>query len=138
MLRLLIVDDEEELVSALAERLAPEEMVGLANQYTTVCTEAIQAEGGVVNKLTGDGVAKLTRREKPRQGYAKLTCPQQGQVQHRPGRLVVQQQAEALTLQLLSNPLDRRHQFAVAQKLVSLAQCRCPRSSTGMGAQRFE
>jgi len=42
--------------SGLTERLPPEETVGLVNEYARICTEAIQAEGGTVTKLTGDGV----------------------------------------------------------------------------------
>jgi adenylate cyclase len=40
--------------TGLAERLGPQEMVGLLNRFFAVVVDATQAEGGLVNKFEGD------------------------------------------------------------------------------------
>jgi class 3 adenylate cyclase/CHASE2 domain-containing sensor protein len=45
--------------TSLSERLAPAELVRLMNRYLTEMTEAIEAEGGFVDKYVGDAIVAL-------------------------------------------------------------------------------
>ncbi len=45
--------------SSFSEDRAPEEVVGVLNEYFTAMTEAIQAEGGTVDKFIGDGLLAI-------------------------------------------------------------------------------
>ena len=45
--------------TGISEKMAPEELVGMLNQFFTEIVAAVEAEGGVVKKLLGDGVKTL-------------------------------------------------------------------------------
>ncbi|MDX2099471.1 MAG: adenylate/guanylate cyclase domain-containing protein [Leptolyngbyaceae cyanobacterium bins.59] len=42
--------------SALAEQMAPEEVMDVLNQYLSAMAEEVQAHQGIINKFTGDGL----------------------------------------------------------------------------------
>jgi adenylate cyclase len=42
--------------SILAERLSPDDLLRLVNAHVRVCAEAVEGNGGMINKLLGDGV----------------------------------------------------------------------------------
>ena len=51
--------------SILAERLSPDDLLRLVNAHVGVCAEAVEGNGGVINKLLGDGVLAYFREESP-------------------------------------------------------------------------
>lgn len=47
----------------LAERLSPNDLLRLVNAHVGVCAKAVEGNGGVINKLLGDGVLAYFRGE---------------------------------------------------------------------------
>lgn len=47
----------------LAERLSPDDLLRLVNAHVGVCADAVEGNGGVINKLLGDGVLAYFRGE---------------------------------------------------------------------------
>ena len=45
--------------TGISEKMASEELVGMLNQFFAEIVAAVEAEGGVVKKLLGDGVKTL-------------------------------------------------------------------------------
>jgi adenylate cyclase len=45
--------------TGISEKIAPEELVGMLNQFFTEIVAAVEAEGGVVKQFLGDGVKTL-------------------------------------------------------------------------------
>jgi class 3 adenylate cyclase len=51
--------------TSLAERQSPEETIDLLNAYYTLMFEAVAAQGGVINQITGDGLMALFGAPRP-------------------------------------------------------------------------
>lgn len=45
--------------SSFSEKLTPQGLVGLMNEYLTACTDIVQAEGGTLDKYIGDAVVAI-------------------------------------------------------------------------------
>ncbi|HKJ71274.1 MAG TPA: adenylate/guanylate cyclase domain-containing protein [Gammaproteobacteria bacterium] len=60
--------------TALSESLAPDELVALLNRFFTPVTEAIQAEGGYVDKYIGDAVMALFNAPVTLPDHADAAC----------------------------------------------------------------
>lgn len=45
--------------SSFSEKLTPQRLVGLMNEYLTACTDIVQAEGGTLDKYIGDAVVAI-------------------------------------------------------------------------------
>ncbi len=60
--------------STLAEKLPPDRLVVLMNEYLTACTDIIQQEGGTLDKYIGDAVVAMFGAPLPLPDHALRAC----------------------------------------------------------------
>ena len=60
--------------SAFSEKLPPDRLVELMNEYLTACTDIIHAEGGTLDKYIGDGVVAMFGAPLPLPDHALRAC----------------------------------------------------------------
>ena len=60
--------------SALSEQLPPDELVTLMNEYLSAMTDALQAEGGTLDKYIGDAIVMMFGMPLPVADHAARAC----------------------------------------------------------------
>lgn len=60
--------------STFSEKLTPTRLVGLLNEYLTVCTDIVQEEGGTLDKYIGDAVVAMFGAPIPLPDHAYRAC----------------------------------------------------------------
>ncbi len=60
--------------SALSELLHPDELVALMNEYLSAMTDALQAEGGTLDKYVGDAIVTMFGMPLPQIDHAARAC----------------------------------------------------------------
>jgi adenylate cyclase len=80
--------------SALAEKLPPERLVGLLNEYLTACTDIVQEERGTLDKYFGDAVVAMFGAPIALPDHALRACVAAQRVQRRQGELRAKWQGE--------------------------------------------
>lgn len=60
--------------SALSERLPPDELVALMNEYLSAMTDALQAEGGTLDKYIGDAIVTMFGMPLPLKDHSARAC----------------------------------------------------------------
>ncbi len=63
-----------EAFSAFSEQLSPNELVPLMNEYLSAMTDALQAEGGTLDKYIGDAIVVMFGMPLPIQDHAARAC----------------------------------------------------------------
>ncbi len=69
--------------STFSEKLPPDRLVELMNEYLTACTDIIQEEGGTLDKYIGDAVVAMFGAPIPLPDHAYRACVATQRVQHR-------------------------------------------------------
>jgi adenylate cyclase len=67
--------------STFSEKLAPDRLVALLNEYLTVCTDIVQEEGGTLDKYIGDAVVAMFGAPIPLPDHAYRACVAAARVQ---------------------------------------------------------
>jgi adenylate cyclase len=73
--------------STFSEKLSPVRLVELLNDYLTVCTDIVQAEGGTLDKYIGDAVVAMFGAPLAQEDHACRACVAALRVQHELGAL---------------------------------------------------
>lgn len=73
--------------STFSEKLSPERLVELMNEYLTVCTDIVQGERGTLDKYIGDAVVAMYGAPLPVSDHAYRACASALKVQAALGRL---------------------------------------------------
>lgn len=73
--------------STFSEKLAPDRLVELMNEYLTVCTDIVQSEGGTLDKYIGDAVVAMFGAPLPLREHAYRACVASQLVQIKLGEL---------------------------------------------------
>jgi adenylate cyclase len=60
--------------STFSEKLTPDRLVALLNEYLTVCTDIVQEEGGTLDKYIGDAVVAMFGAPIPLPDHAYRAC----------------------------------------------------------------
>ena len=60
--------------SSFSEKLPPDRLVELMNEYLTVCTDIVQSEGGTLDKYIGDAVVAMFGAPVPLKDHAYRAC----------------------------------------------------------------
>lgn len=69
--------------SALSEQLPPDQLVSLMNEYLGAMTDALQAEGGTLDKYIGDAIVTMFGMPLPVPDHAARACVAAQQMQER-------------------------------------------------------
>ncbi|MDI1336374.1 MAG: adenylate/guanylate cyclase domain-containing protein [Lacunisphaera sp.] len=69
--------------STFSEKLSPDRLVELMNEYLTVCTDIVQEEGGTLDKYIGDAVVVMFGAPIPLGDHAYRACVATARVQRR-------------------------------------------------------
>jgi len=69
--------------SSFSEKLPPQELVSLMNEYLTHMTEIIQEEKGTLDKYIGDAIVAMYGAPVPLEDHAARACRSAVRVQHR-------------------------------------------------------
>jgi adenylate cyclase len=80
--------------SSFSEKLPPAQLVRLLNEYLTVCTDTIQAEGGTLDKYIGDAVVAIFGAPSALPDHAYRACRAAVLSQERLGELRARWTAE--------------------------------------------
>jgi adenylate cyclase len=80
--------------SAFSEKLPPEKLVELMNEYLTACTDIVLAQGGALDKYIGDAVVAMFGGLVPLQDHALRACVASQLVQRKLGELREKWRAE--------------------------------------------
>jgi adenylate cyclase len=80
--------------STISEKLPPDRLVELMNEYLTACTDIIQEEGGTLDKYIGDAVVAMFGAPIPLPAHAYRACLAAERVQLRIAELRTQWRAE--------------------------------------------
>ncbi len=80
--------------STFSEKLPPERLVELMNEYLTACTDTVQEEGGTLDKYIGDAVVAMFGAPIPLADHAYRACVATLRVQQRLRELRAKWQAE--------------------------------------------
>ncbi|MCF7688557.1 MAG: adenylate/guanylate cyclase domain-containing protein [Cephaloticoccus sp.] len=67
--------------SSFSEKLPPDRLVELMNEYLTVCTDIVQEEGGTLDKYIGDAVVVIFGAPLTLEGHAYRACVASQRVQ---------------------------------------------------------
>jgi adenylate cyclase len=73
--------------STFSEKLPPDRLVELMNEYLTVCTDIVQEEGGTLDKYIGDAVVAMFGAPIPQREHAYHACVATQRVQCKLGEL---------------------------------------------------
>src|SRR5205814_2342355 len=68
--------------STFSEKLPPDRLVELMNEYLTVCTDIVQEEGGTLDKYIGDAVVAMFGAPIALPDHAYRACLASQRVQH--------------------------------------------------------
>jgi len=80
--------------TTFAERMAPDRLVELINEYLTACTDIVQAEGGTLDKYIGDASVAMFGAPIAQKDHAYRACVTAVRVQARLEELRAKWQAE--------------------------------------------
>lgn len=73
--------------SALSEQLPPDQLVPLMNEYLSAMTDALQAEGGTLDKYIGDAIVMMFGMPLPLKDHAARACAAALRMQERHAEL---------------------------------------------------
>jgi adenylate cyclase len=73
--------------SAFSEQLPPHELVSLMNEYLSAMTDALQAEGGTLDKYIGDAIVMMFGMPLPIEDHAARACAAALRMQERHAEL---------------------------------------------------
>jgi len=94
--------------SAFAEKLPPDRLVELLNEYLTVCTDLVQEEGGTLDKYFGDAVVAMFGAPIALPDHALRACVAAQRVQQKLGELRAKWQAEGDRWPLIVGQMQTR------------------------------
>ncbi|MEI7552522.1 MAG: adenylate/guanylate cyclase domain-containing protein [Verrucomicrobiota bacterium] len=80
--------------SSFSEKLPPDQLVELMNEYLTACTDIVLAEGGALDKYIGDAVVAMFGGLVPLPDHAYRACVASQRVHRQLGELRAKWQAE--------------------------------------------
>lgn len=80
--------------STFSEKLPPDRLVELMNEYLTACTDIVQEEGGTLDKYIGDAVVAMFGAPIALPDHAYRACVASQRVQHHLGLLRAKWQSE--------------------------------------------
>ena len=126
--------------SAFSEQLSPTELVPLMNEYLSAMTDALQAEGGTLDKYIGDAIVMMFGMPLPIKDHAARACAAALCMQERHAELRSQwvqsgQEAEALLVHLAAEGDPGVSLGGSSWSIGSFARCEstAPRAMAGLG-----